>query len=124
MKNLVLILMAFLASFGVYAQEVDTTVENNEVAVAEYQTNVYWRTVTINYSNLTEPYEIVLDAPPGSILGISGPSNPNIQTWRIQNGLLYITLYERDFDGLIPGETGRIEVPTTVAGYVVYLNVI
>lgn len=124
MKKILFIMMAFMVSFGAYAQEVNTTIENNEVIVAEYQTNVYWTTVTINYSNLTEPYEIVIDTPPGTILAVSGPSNPNIQTWRVQNGLLYITLYERDFDALIPGELGRIEVPTTVAGYVVYLNVI
>ena len=123
MKKFLFIMMAFMASFSAYAQEVSSSV-NNEVEVAEYATNVYWTTVTINYSNLIEPYEIVVSTPPGTVLGISGPSNPNIQTWRTEGGLLYITLYNRDFEVLAPGVVGRIEVPTTVAGYVIYLNVI
>ena len=76
------------------------------------------------YDQITPPYEIVVNTPPGRILSISGPSDPNILTWRTENGLLYITLEERNLCGLIPGHTSIIEVPTTVAGYVIYLNII
>lgn len=123
MKKLFFIMMAMMASFSVYAQEINTEKEN-EVALANYPTNVFWTGITIDYDRLTAPYEIVIGTPPGTILGISGPSNPNIQTWRVENGMLYITLYERDFDALIPGETGKIEIATTVAGYYVDVFVI
>ena len=123
MKKLLLIMLTFMASFSVYAQEVKTEQEN-EVATANYPTNVYWSTVTINYDTMTVPVEIVVNAPNGNILCISGPSNPNIQTWRVANGKLYITLNEREVGNIIKGEITYIEIATTTAGYYIELNVI
>lgn len=117
MKKLLLIMMAFMASFGAYAQEVNT---ENEENVAVYSVTKL-TSVTVDLSEISYPYTISTMAPSGDILGISGPTYPNIQTWNVSGGVLTITLNKRDFDDLYPGMIGRIEVATTNGGYYIEL---
>lgn len=117
MKKFLLIMMAFMASFSVYAQEVNT---ENEEDVAVYSV-IKLTSETVDLSEISFPYTISTVAPSGNILGISGPTYPNVQTWNVSGGVLTITLYERDFEDLYPGMIARIEVATTSGGYYIEL---
>ena len=92
MKKIMTILIAFMASFSVYALEVNIIGENNEVAVANYSTPTF----TIDISEVVYPFVINVPAPAGTVLGVSGPTDPLLQTWRVENGRLIIELYEED----------------------------
>ena len=81
-------------------------------------------TVTINRNDITLPLTISVDAPRETVIGVSGPINPN-QTWDVQNGKLNIH-YTREMDvSLIrDGGTFPIEVATSpMMYYVIYLVV-
>ena len=109
-------MMAFMASFGAYAQEVTTTVEEEVVTISE---PIFWTEVQIDIDNISYPYVLMIGTPPGTILGISGPSKPNLRTWRADVSGLYITLYQEDLEEILPGTTGRIEIATTSGNYYV-----
>lgn len=109
MKKLILIMMAFMASFGAFAQEANTTSENNEEAIAIYSIPTF----TIDISEVVYPFVIDVPAPAGTILGVSGPTDPLLQTWRVENGRLIIELYEEDLCDVRAGNTHWIEYAST-----------
>ena len=73
MKKLLLIMLTFMASFSVYAQEVNTD-NNNEAAVASE--NTILGTFVIDISDVMYPYIINIPAPSEPVIGVSGPPIP------------------------------------------------
>ena len=97
MKRFLFIMMAFMASFSVYAQEV-----TEKESKARTMINENLGTITIVHSEMTAPYRIEVDAPSGTIKSISGPTNTNIQNWSVSNGRLIIWLSNEDLEVLYP----------------------
>ena len=120
MKKLLLIMMAFMASFSVYAQEVNTIGENNEVTVANYSIPTF----TIDISEVVYPFVINVEAPSETVLGVSGPTDPLLQTWRVENGRLIIELYEEDLCDVRAGNTHYLEVGMTNNGKMVIVLIV
>lgn len=107
MKKLLLIMLTFMASFSVYAQEVNTD-NNNEAAVASE--NTILGTFVIDISDVIYPYIINIPAPSEPVIGVSGPTDPLLQTWRIENGRLIIELYEEDLCDVRAGNTHHLSL--------------
>lgn len=67
------------------------------------------------------PYVISVPAPTETVIGVSGPTRPNV-SWDIQNGMLNIYLYQFDFNFL--PDLLLIEVATSpMRYYYIELNV-
>jgi len=111
MKKLLFLLVMALPLF-VYANE------KNEVEEApKSSAYVILATRSIDLSSITFPYILNVPAPSETIIGISGPSHPNIQNWKITNGILSITYTADDFINVFPGTTSYIEVATNPMKY-------
>jgi len=112
-------MLAFMASFSVYAQEV-TEIENE----TRIMTHEDLGTVTVKHSELVAPYRIEVNAPSGTIISISGPTNTNIQNWNVSNGRLIIWLNDEDLEVLYPREKPfNIEMGTSVGIATIYIIV-
>ena len=118
MKKILFIMMAFMASFSVYAQEVND--ENKEVTAIEYSTPTF----IIDISEVVYPYVIDVEAPSETVLGVSGPTDPLLQTWRVENGRLIIELYEEDVCDVRAGNTHYLEVCMTNNGKMIIILII
>lgn len=121
MKKFVLIMLAFMASFSVYAQEVNTN-NNEEVAVTSQP--ILLGSFRIDISEVIYPYTIDIPTPTGTILGISGPTDPLLQTWYVQNGRLIIELYEDDLCDVRAGNTHHLSVASTSGNMIIELIII
>ena len=118
MKKHFLVLMALMVSVfafagnGVKVDEVRDC-SSKEVKVASVELD----SVKIK-RNFTLPLTISVPAPPETVIGISGPVNPNVQTWDVQNGILNIHYTrEMDISELRFGGTFQIEVATSPMMY-------
>lgn len=120
MKKIMTILIALMVSFCAYAQETNTTNENNEVSAANYSTHTF----IIDISEVCYPFIINVPAPAGTILGINGPTDPLIQTWYVENGRLIIELYEEDLCDVRAGNTHWLEVASTGGGLAIELIIV
>jgi len=122
MKKFLLIMMAFMASFIVYAGNESTKSESSYETKTEKEVNsTYYnifRRVTLKKSDITLPLVIQVAAPSETVIGISGPVTPNVPNWNVSNGMLTITYTEESqiFD-LREGGIYYIEVPTTPMMY-------
>ena len=120
MKKLLLIMLTFMASFSVYAQEVNTNTTLNEETIEPRGTFI--TRFVIDMRHITYPYNIVFGIPSnaGNVLGVSGPSDVRIPNWSIDEyNMMTIYLTEDDLIGLTPNNTRYIEVATTNGGYFV-----
>ena len=100
MKKLLLIMMAFMTSFGAYAQEVNTENEDNSNNFVED-----WRIsdnpelgykiyheYEVYSNNITLPFVVQVPVPPtGTLVQVNGPATPNVPNWSVSNGTLTIT---------------------------------
>ena len=93
-------MMAFMASFSVYAQEVNTENEvNTRALVTPYP---LLSVVSVNQSELTLPWTFSVPAPYEDVAEVTGPIKPNARinasgnlcSWNVNNGYLNITLLE------------------------------
>lgn len=100
MKKLVLIMMAFMASFSVYAQEVNT---ENEISTCELDTPYpLLSVVSVNQSELTLPWTFSIPAPYEAVAEVTGPIKPTVRSnatgtlcsWNVNNGYLTVTILE------------------------------
>lgn len=101
MKKFVLIMLAFMASFSVYAQEVNT--ENGNSARGSLVTPYpLLSVVSVNQSELTLPWTFSVPAPYEDVAEVTGPFLPELRsntasslcTWYVNNGYLTITILE------------------------------
>ena len=115
MKKFVLIMLAFMASFSVYAQEVTTNVEEEVAAssapilIATIQLDATY--IATNPVTITAPIPVTQE----EVIYISGPCMPTIpsQYWSIINGTLTITYPSGDLT-----ETSRFpELYNTITIY-------
>ena len=111
MKKLFFVMMAFMASFSVYAETVKNEADVEVSAIAA--DNRLWSVKEVTLSDLRFPYQIAVSVPPGTIAGISGPTFPNMQNWSVSGSTLTITLMARDLLGFDPGMVGIIEIYMT-----------
>lgn len=107
MKKLILIMMAFMASFSVYAQEVNIG-SNDKVTTTSYVQII--ATFRIDISEIVYPYIIDIPAPQETVIGVSGPTDPLLQTWRVENGRLIIELHEEDMCDVRAGNTHHLSL--------------
>ena len=123
MKKFLLIMMAFMASFSVYAQEVNTNnMVNEEIPEQRIREKVFLTGVVIDMRYISYPYNIILGIPSnaGAVLGVSGPADARIPNWSIDAyNMMTIYLYEDDLVGLEPDEIRYIEIATTNFDYYV-----
>jgi len=93
MKKVLFIMMAFMASLGAYAQEVNTDSEINARGplVTPYP---LLSVVSVNQSELTLPWTFSVPAPYETVAEVYGPTGPNTCVWNVQNGYLYVTITE------------------------------
>ena len=100
MKKILFIMMAFMASFGAYAQEVNT---ENEISTCELSTPYsLLSVVSVNQSDLVLPWTFSVPAPYEDVVEITGPlstsprsiTTGNLFTWSVNNDYLTITLLE------------------------------
>ena len=108
MKKLFFIMMAMMASFSVYAETVKNGADVDTSAVAENR--ILWSVKEVTLSNAIYPYQMSVSVPPGTIVGISGPTFPNMQNWSVSGSTLTINLMARDFFDFDPGMKGIIEI--------------
>lgn len=96
MKKLLLIMMAFMASFSVYAQEVNT---DNEISTCELVTPYpLLSVVSVNQSELVLPWTFSVPAPYEDVAEAYGPyTHPNLYSWSVENGYLTIIIPEDAF---------------------------
>lgn len=94
MKKILFLLVACMPFFA-YAENVKS--ESNVTDTSTYNSYNIIATVDVNLGSITYPYVINIPAPSETVIGISGPTLPNISTWKVQNGRLIITMYARDF---------------------------
>lgn len=70
--------------------------------------------VTVQANEITLPFVITVPAPQETVIGISGPVNPNNTNWNVSNGYLTITYTcETDIMDIRHGGTFYIEVATS-----------
>ena len=101
MKKVLFILMAFMASFGAFAQEVNT---ENEISARGPLVTPYplLSVVSVYQSDFTLPWTFSVPAPYEDVAEITGPILPmyrsyttgNLFTWNVNNGYITITLLE------------------------------
>lgn len=98
MKRFLFIMMAFMASFSVYAQEVNT---ENEVSTCELDTPYsLLSVVSVNQSELTLPWTFSVPAPYEDVAEVTGPikvrsnATGTLCSWNVNNGYLTITILE------------------------------
>lgn len=117
--------MAFIASFSIYAQEVNTvnagyvTTSNEESIELRVGERVFLTGIVIDMRYITYPYRVVFGIPfeGGDVLGVSGPADANIN-WSIDAyNVMTIDLYEDDLVGLIPDDIRYIEITTRNINY-------
>lgn len=121
MKKLVLIMLAFMASFSVYAQEVNTN-NNEEILEERIGERVFLTGINIDMRTITYPYTIVIGIPfdGGEVLNVSGPADSNIPNWSLDRyNMMTINLYEDDLVGLTPYNIRYIEIATRNINYYV-----
>lgn len=95
MKKLLLIMMAFMASFSVYAQDINTMKEVKPLSsLSNRALFPLLGTITINVTDITLPLTISAPAPVEDVEDIHGPFSPRYSFWTEQNGYLYITITE------------------------------
>ena len=125
MKKHFLVLMALMVSVFAFAGNDVKVDEVKDCSVKEVKAAyTELKTITINRNEISLPFTISVDAPRETVIGVSGPINPN-QTWDVQNGKLNI-YYTREVDisELRFGGAFHIEVATSpMMYYVIYLNV-
>lgn len=101
MKKFVLIMLAFMASFSVYAQEVNT--ENGNSARGSLVTPYpLLSVVSVNQSELVLPWTFSVPAPYEDVAEVTGPIKPtartnasgNLCSWNVNNGYLNVTIME------------------------------
>lgn len=116
MKNLIVI-FAFL-TFGAVSLKAGVVNEQgvemcvNNVSVPTYYIRLALVDVPENPTSF--PYVISVPAPTETVIGVSGPTRPNV-SWDIQGGMLNIYLYQADFN-LLEGSS-IIEVATNPMKY-------
>lgn len=121
MKKFVLIMLAFMASFSVYAQEVNTN-NNEEILEERIGERVFLTGINIDMRTITYPYTIVIGIPfdGGEVLNVSGPADSNIPNWSLDRyNMMTINLYEDDLVGLTPYNIRYIEIATRNINYYV-----
>jgi hypothetical protein len=101
MKKILLIMMTFMASFGAFAQEVNT---ENEISTRGLLVTPYplLSVVSVNQSDLVLPWTFSIPAPYEAVAEVSGPILPqlrsyaagNLCTWEVNNGYLTVTILE------------------------------
>lgn len=100
MKKLLLIMMSFMASFSVYAQEVNT---DNEISTCELVTPYpLLSVVSVNQSELVLPWTFSVPAPYEDVAEVTGPikstartnASGNLCSWNVNNGYLNVTIME------------------------------
>ena len=121
MKKFVLIMLAFMASFSAYAQEVNTN-NNEEILEERIGERVFLTGINIDMRTITYPYTIVIGIPfdGGEVLNVSGPADSNIPNWSLDRyNMMTINLYEDDLVGLTPYNIRYIEIATRNINYYV-----
>ena len=116
MKNL-LFIFALLLMFTetLQAQEVKESTIENRVGEPTFLTGI-----EIDMRNVVSyPYEATVGISSGTVLNISGPTNPNMEWIMGANHMITIYFYENDLAILEPGVIARIEITTTDACYYV-----
>ena len=94
MKNIVLILMALMVSVFAFASNgVNTQTESVEECASVKAVNAYIELyeVKVKVNEITLPFVVTVPAPQETVIGISGPVNPNNTNWNVSNGYLTIT---------------------------------
>ena len=105
-------------SATVVSAEVENTCNQN-TAVSSNQDS--GKEVTIPANPTSFPYVISVDAPSGTVVGVSGPSRPDVK-WNVEGGKLYIYLYKTDFL-LLEDNNPIIEVATDSSVYYIKIKV-
>lgn len=126
MKRILLIMMAFMASFSVYAQEVNT--ENvEEMVEITYDSN--WPIINTVYldGDYILKNTVTITAPlaltPSDIITVYDSIRPSLPLsyWSIANGILTITYHSGDLTEIAgPGEA-YIYIYTRAGGYRIQL---
>ena len=114
-------MLAFMASFSVYAQEVNTN-NNEEILEERIGERVFLTGINIDMRTITYPYTIVIGIPfdGGEVLNVSGPADSNIPNWSLDRyNMMTINLYEDDLVGLTPYNIRYIEIATRNINYYV-----
>lgn len=123
MKKILFLLVVCIMPFFTYAENKKG---KSNVTDTSYTYNSYNIIAVLNVKldSVIYPYVINIPAPSETVIGISGPTLPNVRTWKVENGRLIITMYERDFDDLCSGVTSYIEVATNpMEYYAIQINV-
>lgn len=94
MKKILFILMAFMTSFSVYAQEVTKNAEEEVVAIAEpiIIETLYWDADYIAFNTVT--FSVTFPTDVREVLAVSHPCTPgnlSSQYWSFGNGVLTVT---------------------------------
>ena len=128
MKKLLFIIMTFMASFTVYAQEATanieeielTSVASTEIVIATIELDadyVSWNPLTIT---------VPLSLTPNEILYLSGPNMPTVpsQYWSLANGILTINYPAGDLTELpfLEKQYQKIKIYTRSVIYVIELS--
>lgn len=130
MKKHLLFLTALMVSVFSFANNVKEKSEITQITIPD--SYIIYTTYTINKADIILPLVIQVPAPPtGTVIGISGPVNPNHTNWSVSNGTLTITYNsETDISEIRSGGDFYIEVPTSPMpginpnkGYVILLTV-
>lgn len=119
MKKILALLMMLLPAFAIASNK--ETKEDAGLTFSEVPKvnsyNIFAR-VSVNLSDIHLPFTITVPAPNEKVIGISGPVQPSIKNWKVQDGYLTIT-YTRPTEimELYDGGTFLIEVTTSPLMY-------
>lgn len=118
MKKYFLFFMTALTMsvFAFANNNANSNLPNVEKSTIDKAVNAYIELykVTVQANEITLPFVITVPAPQETVIGVSGPVNPNNTNWNVSNGYLTIT-YTRETDimDIRNGGTFCIEVATS-----------
>lgn len=116
MKKILLIMMTFMASFGAFAQEVNT---ENEISARGPLVTPYplLSVVSVYQSEFSLPWTFSVPAPYETVAEVYGPTGSNTCTWFVQNGYLYVTITEDAGPEILQQGQYFLTVRTTNSSY-------
>ena len=95
MRTLLSIIMAFVVSLSVYAQDINKMKEVKPLTeISNRALFPLLGTVTVDSANITLPWTFSVPAPIEDVEEIHGPFAPRYSYWMEQNGYIYITITE------------------------------
>ena len=120
MKKFFLIMLASIASFSIYAQDVNTIDMKEVKPLTNTQTRALYPllgSVSVNLSDIIFPWTFSVPAPIEDIDEVHGPTGPNTSYWYEQNGILYLTITERAEPQLSSGGQFEFVIKTKIGTY-------